>query len=140
MVAEASVDVVSTDEGVVFRFTPPLSVMVLSVSDQDGRTAWKLTSGSVRRVPASEGHLVAIPISEAPPELLEMARLAKANALARLAEKGPSKSAIPSIRYGVAPEGFEEEAPASSLSPGEYDVWVLAEQGQAESHFKVPDA
>ena len=140
MFAEASVEVMVVGKEATFRFTPPMTVMLLYVYDQEGALAWRLTANEVTRVPAGEGIFISTPITEAPPELIAAARSAEARARAAPHEPISSKPPLGSIQYGVVPEGYQEEAPASPLSPGGYDVSAVAKNARAELHFDVPDA
>jgi hypothetical protein len=72
--------------------------------------------------------------------LIAAARSADAGARAAPHEPISSKPPLVSIQYGVVPDGYQEEAPASPLSPGAYDVSAVAKNAHAESHFDVPDA
>ena len=144
MLPEVSVDVELQGGEATFRFTPPVSILVLMVSDAHDELAWQLTAGDVQAVPAGEGTFTAtftaVPIAEAPPELLEMLRQAEANFMNRIRERGPTKPPIALIRYGVVPPGCTQEVLARKLSPGEYEVSVVAEQGQGAARFSVPAA
>jgi hypothetical protein len=140
MFAEASVDVVVAGQEATFRFTPSMSVMLLSVYDAKGAIAWLLTANEVIRVPAGEGIFISTPITEAPPELIAAARSAEARVRSAPPEQVSSRPSLASIRYGMVPEGYQEEAPATPLSQGGYDVRVVARNGQADAHFDVAAA
>ena len=135
MFAEASMDVVLSESGATFRFSPPLCVMLLYVYDEGGALVWRLMADEVTTVPAGKGLFIAVPLAEAPPELIAQIPLARA-----VADEAPATPLLSSIRYGVVPEGYRQEAPASPLSTGGYDVFVSAKWAKAASHFHVPGA
>jgi hypothetical protein len=110
------------------------------VDNANAETVWEVSAVELQRVPADEGVFAAIPLAEAPPELLELFKKAKSAFDRQLAERGPRKALIEAVRYGVVPEGYKEHAPASRLVPGDYEISVFAEQGQGAARFHVPAA
>ena len=140
MFARVEMDATVTQGEVVFRFPSPVSVVVLFVQRLEGEAVWHLMASEMVTVPPGDGVFSAIPISEAPPELLEMARLAEERALKQLRERGPLKIPISEIRYGVVPTGYKQEAVATALEPGEYEASVVTEQGEGGVRFRVPAA
>lgn len=100
---------------------------------------WEIVAGEMQSWGAV-GSFSAVPIVEAPPEMLTMLRRAQADADANLKEKGPFKAPIAAVRYGALPSGYREEVPARVLGPGAYHLLLFSEQGQISKAFDVPAA
>ena len=112
------------------------------VTASAGQPVWQLTAEEFVAV-EDEGWEVrsssfqSWPIEEAPRELIEAARNAEENFLARIRELGPRKAAITELVYGVVPVGYRSDIGPVPLASGEYDVHVLADQGEATTTFQV---
>src|SRR5215470_20009547 len=135
MFAEASMEVVLNGREATFRFSPPLVVMLVYVYDDRGELTWRMMASDVS---SSQGTFAAVPITEAPPELPILP--SSDRAIAASLEPAPERPPLASVRYGVVPEGYRQERSASPLSPGGYDVFVIAKSARAEAHFDVPNA
>src|SRR5262252_7962475 len=112
MFAEASVEVVLNGREATFRFSPPLVVMLVYVYDDRGELTWRMMANEVS---SGVGIFAAVPITEAPPELTTLASSARTTAASP--EPAPASPELVSVRYGIVPEGYREENPASPLSP-----------------------
>ena len=137
-----NVEVLVDGSHITFRFAQPVSILSAIVTATAGPPAWQLTAEEFVPV-EDEGWQVANssfqswPIEEAPPELIEAARNAEENFLKRIREDGPRKSAVTELVYGVLPTGYRSDVGPTPLASGEYDLHVVAEQGEATATFRV---
>ena len=124
---------------IVFRFTPPLSIITLFVGDATGETLWQFIADEFESVETSSvGTFRSWPIDEAPPEMLAILNGMQARADRELAERGPRKPPLSAVRYGVLPEGYRDQCVAAPLSAGGYNALVMGEQGQGSATFTIP--
>jgi hypothetical protein len=135
MFREVAVTVEVGSARATFEFALPLSILGLVVT-QDDATVWEFEAVEFR--PMVPGEIQAWRIDEAPPEVLEMLKMAQSRLDRRLQDAGPLKPPIRAITYGAVPPGFRETVPAQALSPGRYHLSVSAEQGRCAHHFEVP--
>ena len=131
---DVSVEVADT---IVFRFTPPLSIMMMFVGNAAGETLWQFFAEEFEPVETTGGLLQSWPIDEAPVELLATLNDIQERADRELAERGPRKPPLAAVTYGVLPAGYRDECVAAPLSAGEYYVTVLGEQGQGATTFII---
>ena len=136
MFRQVALDVIVNGSDVLFRFEQPVSLLLADVTKSTGEPVWNLVAEEFQAV-ENEGSFQTWPMDEAPPEILEMARLAEENAMKRLEEEGPLKPLITEIVYGVLPPGYRSEHGPEALVPGEYNVIVFTEQGHATATFSV---
>ncbi|HEY6140243.1 MAG TPA: hypothetical protein VI670_21015 [Thermoanaerobaculia bacterium] len=131
---DVSVEVADT---IVFRFSPPLSIMTMFVGNAAGETFWQFIAEEFQDVETSGGMFQSWPIDEAPPEILAILNGMQERADRELAERGPRKPALAAVTYGALPAGYRDECAAAPLAAGEYSVSVLGEQGQGSTTFVI---
>ncbi len=114
MFGEIPVHVEAFPNGVTFRFGSAVSLITLVVSRGDD-TLWELVADEMKPVEIGESFMTAVPLEEAPPHMLDLLRMAEANAEQRLQKEGPFKTPVDAVRYGVSPPGSSAAARARSL-------------------------
>jgi hypothetical protein len=140
MFARVDVEVTVSGNEVTFGFPTPVSIIVLFVSREGGGTVWQVMAAAMKPIPAGAMSVTSsVPVSEAPPALLEMARTAEENALRRMRE-APISTFLSEVRYRVVPAGCTEKAPAVALEPGEYELSVVTSVGEGAVRFRVAAA
>lgn len=142
MFKRIKVDVSVDSTAITFRFEQAVSILMAIVTNPAGQPAWQITAEEFRTLEddgweLSNESVQSWPIDQAPTELLEAARMAEENFLARIREEGPRKPAIMQLAYGFLPPGYRSDVGPAKLSPGEHSVYILAEQGEGDATFQV---
>ena len=139
MLPEIGISVDVAPDAITFRFAKPMSILSLVVVGPDAGTCWEFVANEMKPVQGASV-LVAVPLAEAPPELLALLQSAEAKALRRVEESGPIKEPTSVVVYGDTPAGYRDKTPGRPLEPGRYRVMVFAEQGRGSEGFIVPAA
>jgi hypothetical protein len=128
---------VSVGPLIVFRFAAPLSITFLIVATEPEETFWQFIAEELQTERVVVSSFQSWPADEAPPELIATLARMPQDADLELEAHGPRQTPIAEVTYGELPAGYREESAALPLDPGDYHVFVFAEQGMASSAFTV---
>jgi hypothetical protein len=137
MFPKVAVAITVTSEYVDFGFAEPVSIFLLVVS-RGAEVVWEVVANEGNTVEG--GEVSVTPLDQATPEMLNMVQQAEVLFLARVSAGPPLTRPVSTVRYGVIPPGYRENAPARQLAPGKYELTGMCAQGHVQGELDVPAA